>query len=128
MKNSLKSKKSMLINRIENNYDCFQMSLSGVSRTNLIKMAGRIAAVTEAYEMLTKEYEWSGEEEADFFLLFRNPLTIIADAWESRRNEMMEDFDNALFDTAYSDKILSEYPLVDGVDAKLYDNIMSFPN
>lgn len=128
MENTLKAKKNTLINRIENNYNCFQISLYGVSRTKLIEMAGRIAAVTEAYEMLTTDYAWDEEGELDFYLLFRDPLTIIADALENRINEMRDNFDDAMFDVAYSDTILSEYPLIDGVDAKLYDNIMSFPS
>jgi hypothetical protein len=128
MKRSLTTKKSMLLNRIENNYNCFQISLRGVSRTNLINMAGRIAAVNETYEMLTKDYAWDEEDEINFYLLFCDPLTIIAHAWESRRNDMTTDLEDAMFDVAYSDKILSEYPLIDGVDAKLYDNIMSFPD
>ena len=126
MKSTLIEKKRTLIYRIENNYHCFQISLSGVSRQKLIEMAGRIAAVTEAYEMLTKDYAWDEEGELDFYLLFRDPLTIVADAWESRRNDMLADFDDAMFEVAYSDEILPQYPLIDGVVTNLYDSIMSF--
>lgn len=122
------NKKKQIVDRLENNYNCFQISLMGVSRSKLIEMASRIVAVTEMYEILTEQYDWDDEGELDFYLLFRDPLTIIADAWESRRSDMTADFDNALFDVAYSDKILSEYPLIDGVEANLYDSIMSFHN
>jgi hypothetical protein len=123
---SIKSKRNLLIDRIENNFHCFQISLSGMSRSKLIENAGRIVAVTEAYEMLTKEYAWDEEGEIDFYLMFRDPLTIVADFWESRRDEMTVDFDAAMFDVAYSDKILPEYPLIDGVDSSYYNKIMSF--
>jgi hypothetical protein len=126
MKLKHKEKKNTLIERIDKNYCDFKISLDGVSRKNLFEMAGRIAAVTEAYEILTTGYRWEEMEEIEFFLLFRNPLIIIADAWEIRKNETAVSIENALFDIGYSDKILSEYPLIDGVDEKLYDSIMSF--
>jgi hypothetical protein len=84
-------KKYLLIERIKTNYNLFQITLYGVSREKLIKMARRIAVVTDAYRTLTKRYEWNNAEEIDFFLLFRDPLTIIADAWERRRNGMYAD-------------------------------------
>jgi hypothetical protein len=121
-----RNKKKLLLCRIRNNYSFFKFSLGGVSREKLFDMARRIAVVTEAYEMLTNFYEWDCIEEIDFYLRFRDPLTIIADAWEKRTSDMMEDFNGALSDVAYSDTIMSEYPLIDGVDVKLYDKIMSF--
>jgi len=125
MEFSIKDKKKMLVSRLKSNFDAFKFSLNGVSREKLIEMAGRIAAVTEAYETLTQYYDWD-EEELDFFLLFRDPLTIVSDALENRNNEMGDNFEDAMFDVAYSDKILSEYPLIDGVDASLYDRIIPF--
>ena len=127
MELTIKNKKNLLIERIKNNYYGFLYSLGGVSRSRLIEMAERIAAVKETHEMLTEYYDWDEEGEIDFYLLFRDPLTIIADAWEHSRNEMIGDFDGAMFDVSYSDKIISEYPLIDGVDRELYGKIMSFP-
>ena len=110
------TKKNQLIDRIENNYANFKFSLKGVSRQKLFEMAGRIAAVTEAYEMLRGDYgDWDDEIDVEFYLMFRDPLTIIADAWESRRNEMTVDFDGALFDIENSDTTISQYPLMEGV-------------
>jgi len=114
------SKKAKLIDRIEGNYCNFKASLRGVSRDKLFEMAGRISAVTEAYEMLTKDYEWDEEGEIDFYLLFRDPLTIIADEWETRRNECLLDFDDAMFEISYDDRTISQYPLLEGV----YDEII----
>jgi hypothetical protein len=127
MEHFTNDRKELLIDRITDNYYNFKFSLNGVSREKLFDMAGRIAAVMETYEMLTTQYDWDEAEEVEFYLLFRDPLTIIADAWENHRKETTEDFENILFGVAYSDNILSEYPLTDGVDARLYGNIISFP-
>lgn len=83
------TKKDQLIDRINDNYTDFKASLRGVSRETLFNSARRIAAVTDAYEILTADYRWdeSMDSEVDFYLLFRDPLTIIADAWEKCRNE-----------------------------------------
>jgi hypothetical protein len=86
-------------------------------------MAGRIAVVNDAYEMLTKGYEWNNVEEIDFFLLFRDPLTLVADALELRRNKMSNDFYNAMGSVMHSDYILAEYPLVEGCEGKFQNNI-----
>jgi hypothetical protein len=84
-------------------------------------MAGRISAVTEAYEMLTAEYDWDEESdgEVDFYLLFRDPLTIIADAWETRRNDIAIDFDGAMFELSGDDRIIANYPLLEGVSGDI---------
>jgi hypothetical protein len=118
--NTIESKKNLLIRRIEDNYEFFRMTLHGVSREKLIGMAERIAAVNEAREMLTKQYDWNDEGEIDFYLLFRDPLTIVSDALENRIKEMSDNFDDAMYEVAYSEKIISEYPLMDGVDRELY--------
>ena len=113
-------KKAQLIDRIEGNYHSFKASLRGVSREKLFEMAGRISAVTEAYETLVKEYSWGDEYEIEFYLMFRDPLTIVADFWESRRNENLGDFEDAMFEASGDDRTISQYPLIEGV----YDDIM----
>ena len=120
------TKKMRLIDRIESNYFNYKESLGSLSREKLIGSARRITAVSEAYEMLTRFYDWEEDSEIDFFLLFRDPLAIVADAWESRKNEIMEDFDCTMFDIAYNDEIISEYPLIGGVDLNLCSNVISF--
>ena len=110
------TKKQQLLDRVIDNYADFKASLRGVSRDTLFKMAGRIAVVTETYEMLTTDYTWDdSDDEIDFYLLFRDPLTIIADAWEKQRTDLMVDFDSALFELSGDDRIISQYPLIEGV-------------
>jgi hypothetical protein len=118
------TKKSLLIKRIEDNYGSFLATLYGVSREKLIGMAERIAVVNEAREMLTKQYDWNDEGEIDFYLMFRDPLTIVSDALESRIKEMSDNFDDAMCEVANSDNIISEYPLMDGVDRELCGKLL----
>lgn len=113
--------KERLIERIKGNYCDFKHSLRGVRRETLFNMAGRISAVTEAHDLLTGEYGWEDESEVDFYLMFRDPLTVIADAWESRKNETAIDFDEAVYEPIEDDVTVSQYPLAEGVaDDLLY--------
>jgi hypothetical protein len=85
-------KERQLIERIEKNYTNFRSSLTGLSRQKLIESAGHIAAVTTVYERTTTENFWSGDEEIDFFLLFSDPLMMIADECENFQQENSLDF------------------------------------
>lgn len=109
------TKKDRLIQRINDNYRNCIMSISGVSRTRLVAMSGRIATVIEVHEFLTTHYKWDDESELEFLLIFRDPLTIIADAWERYKAELMVDIDAIMWEMAIDRSIVSEYPLVDGV-------------
>lgn len=110
MQNTLKNR---LIERLNDNLCDFRIYLDSLSRSKLIEMAGRITVVTEAYWYLTTQYEWDDLEEVRFLLLFQNPLSIMADAWEQRRNEDLVDFDLAMCEVFDEDGgIISEYPLV----------------
>ena len=113
---NITAKKAQLIRRIENNYINFKCSLRGVSREKLFESAPRIAAVTEAYEYLTSCHEWEDDNELEFYLLFSDPLTIVADYWESRRIDGAIDVDGAMMEIEYSINVISEYPLAEGVN------------
>jgi hypothetical protein len=116
------AKKDLLLGRIENNYEVFKYSLRSLSRTQLFEKAARIAAVTETYEMLTLYYEWDDEYEIDFLLLFRDPLTIIADLWYDDREDMSSQVGAEVWNACNNsdERILVEYPRVKG-DNALYD-------
>ncbi len=103
------TKKDQLIDRINGNFDSFKCSLDGVSRAKLFDGAERIAAVKETHRALTDGYDFE-DGEAEFYLLFRDPLTIVADAWENR--DPTADFDDVMFDLACDESIITEYPLM----------------
>jgi hypothetical protein len=114
------NKRKLLISRIEGNFEDFRCSLRGLSRRKVFDMAERTAAVKEAFVMLTKHYAWDEENEIDFYLLFRDPLTIVADALENRVKQSSDNFENAMYDVTYGGKTISEYPLMDGLDLEIY--------
>lgn len=116
----LSTKKERLLDRLNDNYEDFKQSMSGVSRDKLFASAGRIAAVTEAYEMLTGDHDWEDEYVLDFFLLFRDPLTVVADAWEKQRGESKGNYVLAMYDSYCDERTVSQYPLMEGV----YDDIL----
>ena len=103
--------KDKLIDRIKDNYEDFRCSLRGLSRRKVFDIAEHIAAVKVAYRALTDEYEWE-DDEVNFYLLFRNPLTIIADAWENR--EPTQDFDDVMYGISDDDGVITQYPLLEG--------------
>ena len=118
------TKKDQLIARIENNYYDFKQSFKGVSRETLYNSADRIATVTDAYEYMKSVYEWDDEFEVEFFLLFKDPLTVVADAWSYRKADLAADIDTAIFEAGYSEDTIAEYPLIKGVS----DEIMFIPD
>ncbi len=65
----------------------------------------------EYWEEEEDEEEWE-DDEVNFYLLFRNPLTIIADAWENR--EPTQDFDDVMYGISDDDGVITQYPLLEG--------------
>lgn len=104
--------KNRLIDRLNDNLCDFRVYLDSLSRSKLIEAAGRITVVTEAHWYLTTQYEWDDLEEVRFLLLFQNPLSIMADAWEQRRDEETVDFDLAMYEVFDGEGVISEYTLM----------------
>ena len=115
----LADKQSKLICRLENNYDDFLQYLSGVSRQTLINMASHIVAYSEIYIYFTKEHEWEGEYDIDFFLLFKNPLAIMVDTWMDFRDRMTFDGGGIMSCLNRNKSAITEYPLAEGADLQL---------
>ncbi len=104
------TKKDQFIDRINGNFESFKSSLEGLSRSKLFEIAGRIAAVKEAHRALTTGYDFD-DKEAEFYLLFRDPLTIVADAWENIFPTA--DIEDVMFNLACDESIITEYPLIE---------------
>ena len=64
------SGKNLLIDRLHSNYETFRFSLRGVSRPKLFDMAGRISAVTEAYEFMIRGSSGTTRMRSAFFCSF----------------------------------------------------------
>jgi hypothetical protein len=109
------TKKDKLLSRLRSNYLNFQCSLDGASRTKLFEMAERIATVKEAYEFALVYDEWEDEDEIGFLLLFQDPLTILADAWERHKADCSYDMADAFERIFWEDNVIAEYPLLNAV-------------
>lgn len=69
--------------RLERNLSDYHDSLMSLEKADLIGKAGEIAAMNDAHEYLTEEYEFTAGEVA-FLLKFQNPLQIVADNWPTQ--------------------------------------------
>jgi len=107
------TKKDQLLERIHSNYLDFLIALQDVSRDTLFCRAKRIAVVTEAYEMLTKTYAWDEDCEIEYYLMFRNPLVIIADAWEQHQDKISAGFPQMMSELSSDSSIITQYPLME---------------
>jgi hypothetical protein len=103
--------------RVTKNLADYHESLTGFGKGELIDMAGKISAMSDAHTYMTKWHEFE-DGELDFLLRFQNPLTIIADAWVDRNSD--------LGDIGYTVEAVceradgyfeSEYPLLCNADA-----------
>lgn len=69
--------------RLEQNLSDYHKSLMSLDKADLIGKAREIAAMNDAHEYLTEEYEFTAGEVA-FLLKFQNPLQIVADNWPTQ--------------------------------------------
>ena len=76
-----------LIMRVSKNLADYHVFLEMLSKTEIISMAGKISAMSDAHSYITKCHPFS-DDELDFFLQFQNPLEIIANEWYKRRSEL----------------------------------------
>jgi hypothetical protein len=108
-------KHAVLMERLEKNLTDHHASLMGFGKRELIEMAEKIAAVSDAYSYLTM-YNRFDDSELDFFLRFQDPLTVVADNWYERRSEL----DEMEFTMGYINdrrgEYLNDYPLIADVD------------
>jgi len=69
--------------RIEKNLMDYHASLAGFGNRELIEIAGRISAWSDAYSYMC--FHGLGDDELRFFLQFESPLEILADEWHEHR-------------------------------------------
>ena len=110
--------KEELMLRLGKNLDDYHESLQGFGKRELIEMAGKISAMSEAYSYMFWTHEFS-EDELSFFLKFQTPLEILTDAW-CERNESNDDFSFAM-DHVLERRgdLLTEYPLTSAAAASV---------
>ena len=104
-------KEIKLMDRLDKNLSDFRGRLNHLSRTKLIEQAAQIAAVAEVYSYMSSVYEWRHEDEVDYFLLFADPLTLVADIWAEHRGVGVLDVEMAMWKAFGDETLLSDYPL-----------------
>ncbi|GHU95250.1 hypothetical protein FACS1894208_07760 [Clostridia bacterium] len=101
-----------LIERFEQNYAEYQQTLQSFGANELIDMAAKIHAMSDAYSYATAWHGWN-DDEIDFYLQFANPLEVIADAWHERNVDLDEMSFTMDFISEHRDNFLTQYALMD---------------
>ncbi len=91
---NLAEKVTWLIERLNDNRDAYYNSMKARSQEEIISEAGMIAAVYDAHFYLTENHIFD-DSEADYLLLFEDPLEIVAEKW-CDRTAQLDDFQFAL--------------------------------
>jgi hypothetical protein len=120
-------KKSELLDRIEKNLTDYKESLMSFTKLELIEKSDQIHAMNNAHFYMTYWNDLTNED-IDFFLQFKNPLEIVADAWYDY-NTYLGDMRNSL-DALIErkDKILADYPKVTDNDAPSNNSLHRYIN
>lgn len=98
-----------LMDRLEQNLSDYHKLIINFEPTELIEMAGRISAFSDAYFYLIEHHVFE-DSEVRYLLQFENPLEVVADEWQ-RRREDISDMDFALEHIFDTQDALSDYPL-----------------
>ncbi|WP_418766162.1 hypothetical protein [Longibaculum muris] len=86
---SPQDKQTELIKRLGQNYFDYQEKLLEQSPETLIKKAGEIAVMQEAYTFLATQFTYE-DGMAESMLLLENPLKYFADRWPASLSEVMD--------------------------------------
>jgi hypothetical protein len=82
-------KTAELVGRVDENFANYNKSLLSFGKAELIEMAGKISATSDAHSFMTV-YHGFDDEELAFYLQFQNPLEIVADAWRERTIDLSD--------------------------------------
>ena len=75
--------------RIEMCYDYYIKGLEDFDKAQIIDMAGKINAMSDAHMYLTEHHAFDYEQ-AELLLQFKNPLEIVADKWHERISDLSD--------------------------------------
>ena len=118
------AKHAELVSRVNKNLTDYNEGLMCFGKQEVIDMAGKIVAMSDAHCYLTM-YNRYTDDELDFFLQFQNPLEIVADEWYERRS----DLDDMCYTMdAINDRrgeFLADYPLMSAAANPLPDSPIS---
>lgn len=101
-----------LIDRLNKNLSDYHDHIKGFAKEQIIEMAGRINAMSDAHTYLTEHHAFDYEQ-AEYLLQFKNPLEIFADKWETRISDLSDmsfDLDKVFYD---QDAAINGYELAE---------------
>jgi hypothetical protein len=78
-----------LIERVKQNYEDYQKSLLSFGKREIIDMADKISAMSDAHDYLTLYHTFS-DDELRFFIQFQNPLEVVGEDWQKRNSDLDE--------------------------------------
>jgi len=107
---------AQLMERIGKNLTDYHHSLMDFGKQELIDMAGKISAMSDAHIYMTSWHGFS-DDELRFYLAFQNPLEVLADAWNDRSTDL-DDMGFVMYGLFDKQDALQDYPLMR--DAGLY--------
>lgn len=87
--NPEQEKLARLFARLDENLTTLQGEWEQMSRHDLICNSAAITAVRQIHEYLTTAHGFEPDE-ADYLLLFDNPLKMVADKWQNRMEDMSD--------------------------------------
>lgn len=105
----MQDKLDQLFERLNENLAEFRAKWAAMSSDTLIDSSREITAIKDAHYYLTESHGF-GSEEADYLLLFQNPLQVVADKW-LERTEDLSDFSFALNEVFDKQDALRDYGL-----------------
>ena len=103
-------KQRELIERLDENLVAYHDSLMGFGKRELIEMAEKIAAMSDAYSYMC--YRDFDDGELEFYLQFQNPLEVVADALCERNSDPGDDLGYVMCDLYDKQGALADYPLM----------------
>ena len=105
----MQDKLDQLFERLNENLAEFRANWAAMSSDALIDSSREITAIKDAHYYLTESHGFEPEE-ANYLLLFQNPLQIVADKW-LERTEDLSDFSFALNEVFDKQDALRDYDL-----------------
>lgn len=105
----MQDKLDQLFERLNENLAEFRAKWAAMSSDALIGNSREITAIKDAHYYLTESHGFEPEE-ADYLLLFQNPLQVVADKW-LERTEDLSDFSFALNEVFDKQDALRDYDL-----------------
>ena len=100
-----------LVERVQQNHADFLLSLESFGTVELIDMAHKIAAMSDACEYMTASRGYE-HKELWFYMQLENPLEVVADAWLARNSDISDLSFTMDFVLEHSKTNLAKYPLI----------------